>query len=133
MNALPIVSPQSLPQEPHHHPQRPLHLHLPRRRSVCLRLRGLLSNSPPLQLASKIGYVSAGVWAGITIGRFLLVYPSHRIGEKIAVTIMTLGAIALQILAWLIPNLIGEVVAVAILGVFLGTLRNGNIRKTATA
>ncbi|OJI99834.1 hypothetical protein ASPVEDRAFT_39193 [Aspergillus versicolor CBS 583.65] len=71
---------------------------------------------------SQIGYVSSGFWAGITLGRFLLVYPSHRIGEKIAVTIMTVGAIAFQLLTWLIPNVIGEAVAVAILGVLLGAV-----------
>lgn len=71
---------------------------------------------------SQVGYVSAGFWAGITLGRFLLVYPSHRIGEKIAVTMMTLGAIAFQLLTWLIPNVIGEAVAVAILGVLLGAV-----------
>ncbi|TVY84286.1 Bypass of stop codon protein [Lachnellula suecica] len=34
---------------------------------------------------SKVGYVTAGFWGGITIGRFLLSHPAHKIGEKIFV------------------------------------------------
>ncbi|KAL4907827.1 hypothetical protein BDW74DRAFT_166452 [Aspergillus multicolor] len=69
---------------------------------------------------NKVGYVSAGFWAGITLGRFLLVYPAHRIGNKIAVFLMVLGAIGFQLLTWLVPNIIGEAVSVAILGFLLG-------------
>ncbi|KAL4765274.1 putative MFS efflux transporter [Aspergillus foveolatus] len=68
----------------------------------------------------RVGYVSAGFWAGITLGRFLLVYPAHLIGEKIAVFIMALGAVGFQLLTWLVPSIIGEAVAVAILGLLLG-------------
>ncbi|KAL3430534.1 hypothetical protein BDV09DRAFT_178363 [Aspergillus tetrazonus] len=68
----------------------------------------------------SVGYVSAGFWAGITPGRILLVYPAHRIGEKMAVFIMALGGVGFQLLTWLVPNIIGEVVAVAILGLWLG-------------
>lgn len=46
---------------------------------------------------SHVGYVSAGFWAGITLGRFLLVYPSHQYGEKMAVILMIIGAIAFQL------------------------------------
>ncbi|KAL4815054.1 major facilitator superfamily domain-containing protein [Aspergillus spinulosporus] len=68
----------------------------------------------------SVGYVSAGFWAGITLGRFLLVYPAHRVGEKIAVFIMALGAVGFQLLIWLVPSIIGEAVVVAILGLLLG-------------
>ncbi|KAE8556122.1 hypothetical protein EYB25_000822 [Talaromyces marneffei] len=68
---------------------------------------------------SHLGYVSAGFWAGITLGRFLLVYPSHQYGEKIAVNLMAVGAIAFQLMAWFIPNTVGDAVSVAILGVVL--------------
>ena len=71
---------------------------------------------------SQVGYVSAGFWAGITLGRFLLVYPSHRFGEKISVAFMVFGAIVFQLMTWLIPNIIGEAVAVAILGLLLGAV-----------
>lgn len=71
---------------------------------------------------SKVGYVTAGFWAGITIGRFLLSHPAHKVGEKIAVATLTLGAIAFQILVWQIPNAVGEAVAVSIVGLLLGPI-----------
>lgn len=71
---------------------------------------------------SRVGYVTAGFWAGITIGRFLLSHPAHKIGEKTAVATLTLGAIAFQILVWQIPNAVGEAVAVSIVGLLLGPI-----------
>ncbi|KAJ5677985.1 uncharacterized protein N7477_003618 [Penicillium maclennaniae] len=69
---------------------------------------------------SRVGYVSAGFWAGITVGRFLLTHPAAKIGHKIAVVVMIAGAVAFQLLTWLVPNVIGEAVSVAILGLLLG-------------
>ncbi|KAH8705097.1 putative MFS efflux transporter [Talaromyces proteolyticus] len=69
---------------------------------------------------SHVGYVSAGFWAGITIGRFVLSYPARRLGEKVAVLVLVAGAIAFQIMTWLIPNIIGQAVTVSVLGLLLG-------------
>ncbi|KAL2221811.1 putative MFS efflux transporter [Thermoascus aurantiacus ATCC 26904] len=69
---------------------------------------------------SNVGYVSAGFWAGITIGRFVLSHPAHRIGEKLAVVLLVAGAVAFQLLTWLIPNILGEAVMVSIVGLLLG-------------
>ena len=69
---------------------------------------------------SSTGYVTAGFWAGITLGRFLLSHPAHMVGEKVSVVCLTLLAITFQLLVWFIPNVIGEGVAVAILGLVLG-------------
>ncbi|KAJ5587347.1 uncharacterized protein N7459_003112 [Penicillium hispanicum] len=71
---------------------------------------------------SRVGYVSAGFWAGITVGRFLLTHPAAKLGEKISVLGMVAGAVAFQLMTWLIPNVIGEAVTVAILGVLLGAV-----------
>lgn len=68
----------------------------------------------------RVGYVSAGFWAGITVGRFLFTHSAARIGHKIAVVCMVAGAVAFQLMTWLIPNVIGEAVSVAILGLLLG-------------
>lgn len=68
----------------------------------------------------RVGYVSAGFWAGITVGRFLLTHSAAKIGHKIAVVAMVAGAVAFQLMTWLIPNVIGEAVSVAILGLLLG-------------
>ena len=69
---------------------------------------------------SSVGYVSAGFWAGITLGRFCLSGPAQRIGEKIFVYGLIVGAIAFQILVWLVPNVVGNAVAVSIVGLLLG-------------
>lgn len=71
---------------------------------------------------SSVGYVTAGFWADITIGRFLLSGPAQRYGEKIFVYGLVLGALAFQILVWWVPNIVGNAVAVAIVGLFLGPI-----------
>jgi fucose permease len=69
---------------------------------------------------AHVGYVSSGFWAGITLGRFALSHPARRVGEKLSVFVLTLCAIIFQLLAWFIPNIIGQAVAVAIIGLILG-------------
>lgn len=69
---------------------------------------------------ASVGYVSAGFWGGITVGRFLLSGPAQRIGEKIFAYGLIVGAIAFQVLVWWVPNIIGQAVAVAIVGLLLG-------------
>jgi fucose permease len=69
---------------------------------------------------AKVGYVTAGFWAGITLGRFVLTHAAPKIGEKKFVVILTIGTVGLQLLAWLTPNLIGNAVAVCLLGLLLG-------------
>jgi fucose permease len=71
---------------------------------------------------AHVGYVSSGFWAGVTVGRFVLSYPARRLGEKLAVFILVAGSIIFQIMCWVIPNIIGDAVAVAIVGLFLGPI-----------
>lgn len=73
-------------------------------------------NSSP----ARVGYVTAGFWAGITLGRFLLSHPAHKIGEKKSVIGLIAGATAFQLLVWFVPNVVGEAVAVSIVGLLLG-------------
>ncbi|KAF2180048.1 MFS general substrate transporter [Zopfia rhizophila CBS 207.26] len=69
---------------------------------------------------ARVGYVTAGFWAGITLGRFVLTHAAPKIGEKNFVVGLIAGTMAFQLLAWLIPNVIGGAVAVAFLGLLLG-------------
>lgn len=71
---------------------------------------------------SSVGYVSSGFWAGITVGRFLLSAPAQRIGEKRFVYGLVVGAVAFQTLVWAVPNIVGNAVAVAIVGLLLGPI-----------
>ncbi len=55
----------------------------------------------------EVGYVTAGFWAGITVGRFVLTPPAHKIGERPFVFALVAGAVAFQLLVWLVPNVVG--------------------------
>ncbi|KAI8280177.1 hypothetical protein K4K60_005013 [Colletotrichum sp. SAR11_57] len=69
-----------------------------------------------------VGYVTAGFWAGITLGRFLLSHPAHRVGEKLFVVLAIVGAVVFQVLVWWVPNVVGPAVSVAIVGLLLGPI-----------
>ncbi|KAG0652901.1 hypothetical protein D0Z07_0436 [Hyphodiscus hymeniophilus] len=69
---------------------------------------------------AAVGYVTSGFWGGITLGRFLLSHPAHKIGEKLFVYGMVVGATVFELLVWQVPNVIGDAVAVAIVGLLLG-------------
>ena len=69
---------------------------------------------------AKVGYVTAGFWGGITLGRFLLSHPAQKLGRKTAVLIFVVGSAAFQFLVWFVPNIVGDAVALAIIGVLLG-------------
>ncbi|KAI2624336.1 MFS general substrate transporter [Hypoxylon sp. NC1633] len=69
---------------------------------------------------SAVGYVTAGFWGGITLGRFALSPIGHKIGEKLFVYILVVGAAIFQLLVWLVPNIIGEAVSLAVVGLLLG-------------
>jgi fucose permease len=61
---------------------------------------------------SSVGYVTSGFWGGITVGRFVLSHPAHKVGEKIFVYGVVVGAAAFQALVWFVPNIVGDAVAV---------------------
>ena len=69
---------------------------------------------------ARVGYVTSGFWGGITLGRFLLSHPCHKVGEKKSTFFLVGGAAAFQLLVWLVPNVVGEAVAVSIVGLLLG-------------
>ncbi|KAF1993304.1 MFS general substrate transporter [Amniculicola lignicola CBS 123094] len=69
---------------------------------------------------ASVGYVTAGFWGGITLGRFCLTHIATRVGESLFVIILIAASIIFQILAWQIPNVIGNAVTVGILGLLLG-------------
>ncbi|KAI7550408.1 MFS general substrate transporter [Hortaea werneckii] len=68
----------------------------------------------------KVGYVTAGFWAGITVGRFVITHASRKVGEKKLVFGLGAGVLIFQLMSWLIPDVIGNAVAVAIVGLLLG-------------
>ncbi|KAI1367874.1 major facilitator superfamily transporter [Xylaria arbuscula] len=71
---------------------------------------------------TAVGNVTSGFWGGITLGRFLLSPVGARIGEKRFVYFLTVGAAVFQLLVWFVPNIIGEAVSLAIVGLLLGPI-----------
>jgi fucose permease len=69
---------------------------------------------------SKVGFVTSGFWAGITLGRFTLSFVAHKIGERLFVFIVTAGALILELLIWFVPSVVGDSVGVAFSGLLLG-------------
>jgi fucose permease len=69
---------------------------------------------------SRVGYVTSGFWGGITLGRFVLSPLGRRVGEKAFVYAIVAGAALFQLLAWRVPNVVGDAVAVAVVGLLLG-------------
>jgi fucose permease len=69
-----------------------------------------------------VGYVPAALWGGIFLGRMLLAEPTHHFGERR----MTLGycvlILILQLVFWLVPNLISSAVSLCLLGFFYGPM-----------
>ncbi|KAJ7058154.1 major facilitator superfamily domain-containing protein [Mycena amicta] len=68
------------------------------------------------------GYVSAGFFGGLTLGRVLLLPVNKLIGEYRAVYLYGILAIALELVIWLVPSVIGGAIAVSFVGLVLGPL-----------
>ncbi|KAK7543318.1 major facilitator superfamily domain-containing protein [Phyllosticta citricarpa] len=72
---------------------------------------------------SAVGYVTAGFFGGITLGRLLLVHLTRHVGGELPfVSFLSVGAIAFQILTWQIPSLLSNYISIAILGFLLGPI-----------
>ncbi|KAK7755546.1 hypothetical protein SLS62_002480 [Diatrype stigma] len=71
---------------------------------------------------ARVGYVTAGFWAGITLGRFALSPLGARGGarEKPFVYALIAGAAIFELLVWWVPNVAGEAVSLAVVGLLLG-------------
>ncbi|KAE8550930.1 hypothetical protein EYB25_007162 [Talaromyces marneffei] len=68
------------------------------------------------------GMTATGFWIGITVGRVVLGFVTPRIGEKIAIIVYLVAAMAFELIFWLVPQFYVSAVAIAIEGFFLGPL-----------
>ncbi|KAK7684562.1 hypothetical protein QCA50_012509 [Cerrena zonata] len=66
------------------------------------------------------GYISSGFFGGLTFGRLALLWLNKKVGERLVVFIYIVLAIALELVVWLVPSLIGDAIAVSFVGVLLG-------------
>lgn len=69
---------------------------------------------------SEVGYTPAGLFGGIFLGRVLLVEPTHRLGPGRMIMIYCVMILALQLIFWLVPNIIASATALSLLGFFFG-------------
>jgi fucose permease len=70
----------------------------------------------------EVGYVPAALWGGILVGRVLLAEPTHRFGERRMIFAYCIMILILQLIFWLVPNLISSAVSLCLLGVFYGPM-----------
>ncbi|OCH86759.1 MFS general substrate transporter [Obba rivulosa] len=68
------------------------------------------------------GYISAGFFGGLTLGRVALLWLNKKIGERRVIFLYAFLAIGLELIVWLVPSLIGGAVAVSFVGMLLGPI-----------
>ncbi|KAI2779521.1 MFS general substrate transporter [Daldinia loculata] len=69
---------------------------------------------------SAIGYVPTGFYGGMLAGRLLLAEPTFRYGEQRMLLVYSVLCVALQLVFWLQPNIVGSAVALSFIGFFTG-------------
>ncbi|KAL0768446.1 hypothetical protein CaCOL14_009421 [Colletotrichum acutatum] len=68
------------------------------------------------------GAVATGFWGGMTAGRLFLSLVTIRLGEFWAMFLYLGVTIALELIFWLVPNLVVSAVAAALIGVAMGPM-----------
>ncbi|GAB1519172.1 hypothetical protein RhiTH_002238 [Rhizoctonia solani] len=71
---------------------------------------------------ASAGYISSGFFGGLMLGRVVLLWINKKVGERRVVYIYGLLAIGLESVVWLVPDVIGNALAVAVVGLFLGPM-----------
>ncbi|KAF8680208.1 tetracycline resistance protein [Rhizoctonia solani] len=71
---------------------------------------------------ASAGYISSGFFGGLMLGRVVLLWINKKVGERRVVYIYGLLAIGLELVVWLVPDVIGNALAVAVVGLFLGPM-----------
>jgi fucose permease len=69
-----------------------------------------------------VGYVPSGYYGGVSLGRILLAEPTHRFGEFRMLLLYSFLCFVMQLVFWLVPNLVSNAVAFSLMGFFLGPL-----------
>ncbi|KAI1404574.1 MFS general substrate transporter [Hypoxylon fuscum] len=69
---------------------------------------------------AEVGYVPTGFYGGMLAGRLLLAEPTFRYGERRMLLVYSALCVALQLVFWLQPNIIGSAVALSFMGFFIG-------------
>ncbi|EJD07339.1 MFS general substrate transporter [Fomitiporia mediterranea MF3/22] len=68
------------------------------------------------------GYISTGFYGGLTLGRVGLLWVNEKVGEHLIVFTYILLCLALELIVWLVPNLVAGAIAISFVGLFLGPM-----------
>ncbi|KAK9314510.1 major facilitator superfamily domain-containing protein [Lipomyces starkeyi] len=72
---------------------------------------------------TAVGYIASGFWAGITIGRFVLnQFLTKLFSARAVIFVLLAVAASFELITWLVPNIIGDAVAVSVVGLFVGPM-----------
>ncbi|KZO93807.1 MFS general substrate transporter [Calocera viscosa TUFC12733] len=66
------------------------------------------------------GYVSSGFWGGLALGRLTLIWLNEKLGVKRAIFLYLTLALVLQFVIWFVPSIVGDAIAVSMMGLLLG-------------
>ncbi|CUA69842.1 Glucose/mannose transporter GlcP [Rhizoctonia solani] len=62
---------------------------------------------------ASVGYVSSGFFGGLMLGRVVLLWVNEKIGERRVIYVYCILCIGLELVVWLVPNLLGNAIAVS--------------------
>ncbi|KAF8517398.1 MFS general substrate transporter [Hysterangium stoloniferum] len=68
------------------------------------------------------GYISTGFFGGLTAGRLVLHYATRLVAERHTIYAYAILCIALELIIWFVPSLVGNAVSVSLIGFFLGPM-----------
>ncbi|CDO92356.1 unnamed protein product [Kluyveromyces dobzhanskii CBS 2104] len=72
---------------------------------------------------NSTGYIAAGYWGGLTLGRFCLTTLLYKkLGGRRSIVLLTLNISILLLLAWLVPNFYVSAVCTTFSGLFIGPI-----------
>ncbi|CAE6416267.1 unnamed protein product [Rhizoctonia solani] len=71
---------------------------------------------------ASAGYISSGFFGGLMLGRVALLPINKKVGERRVIYIYCFLAIGLELVVWLVPDIIGNALAVCLVGLLLGPM-----------
>ncbi|KAB5590880.1 hypothetical protein CTheo_5663 [Ceratobasidium theobromae] len=69
---------------------------------------------------TSAGYISSGFFGGLMLGRVILLWLNEKVGEHRVVYVYVLLAIGLEMIIWMLPNVFGNAISFALVGVLMG-------------
>ncbi|KZT64538.1 MFS general substrate transporter [Daedalea quercina L-15889] len=71
---------------------------------------------------ASAGYISSGFFAGLMLGRIVLMQLNRKLGERWVIVYYSLIVIILEVTIWVVPSLIENAIAVSFVGLLMGPI-----------